>query len=78
MLEVSVRCGEKKGGDEVESGNSEGRVVEMSLVMMSWRGCEGGGTSQRDEPGIFDSQDVPSSSEYGDSRHYEMLVCNMS
>lgn len=54
MLEVRVRCGGKKGGGAVEDvGKSDGMVVEMSLVMVSWRGCEGGGTSQSEEPGML-------------------------
>lgn len=57
MLEVSVRCGEKEGGGGDEAGKSEGIVVEMRLVMMSWRGWEGGGTSQREEPGIVSDYD---------------------
>lgn len=60
MLDVKVRCGAKTGGrgetafesvSDVEKRS--GRVDSISLVRIWCRGCDGGGVSQREEPGIL-------------------------
>jgi hypothetical protein len=55
---VSVTWAAKKwgvtAGEEAASrGNWDGSVSRMRVVRIGWSGCEGGGRSQREEPGIF-------------------------
>lgn len=70
MLDVSVMCGRKRWGDAKWSA-----VFFMSVVNMAFRGCEEGGRSQSDDPGIFDAVSAEvsnASSELG--RDVSMMV----
>lgn len=51
-------CGEKMGGRGVVPVKCAGIVVSMSFVRIAWRGWDGGGVSQREDPGIFVGQRV--------------------
>jgi hypothetical protein len=55
---VSVTCAGKKCGvtraeEAASRGTRAGRVLRMRVVRAVWRGCVGGGRSQREELGIF-------------------------
>ena len=50
MSDVKVMWGRKRCGEEKWD-----EVLAMRVLRMELRGCEGGGRSQREEPGIIDA-----------------------